>query len=85
MDYDKQGRDDGARAGFQDGLDGKPVSPSPDLAPSLASIVYLHAYTVAYEIAHAQGREAREAILSWRAHAEQAQEHAIDTPERGDV
>ena len=70
---------------FQDGLDGKPIRPSPALAPSLASIVYLHAYTAAYEVAYVNGGRARDTILAWRASAEQVRERGIDMPERDDV
>ena len=70
MNYDDIGRRDGHDAGYRDGLDSKPKRPQPALAPSLASIVYLHAYSGAYETGYAQGREARDVILSWRANTE---------------
>ncbi len=85
MFYEEKGRADGETAGFQDGLDDKPKRPSPDLTPTLASIVYLEAYVAAYDPAYANGREARQTVLDWRANTEAVREFGEQTRDRGDV
>ena len=85
MDYEAKGRADGEEHGFQDGLDGKLHRPRPPLAPTLASLVYLAAYSAAYDIAHLRGASARGAVLSWRADEELARAQENEELERDDV
>lgn len=85
MDYEQQGRADGEAAGFKDGLDGRAIRPSPALAPTLASVVYLHAYTTAYQVSFVRGGEARETIMNWRANADAIHERNDEGRDRSDV
>ena len=85
MNYHLKGREDGEAAGFRDGIEGNPLRPWPDLAPSLASIVYRRAYTAAYEVAFSKGRDAKEQILNWRANTDAVRALDRDGRERGDV
>lgn len=85
MDYEQEGRAEGEAAGFKDGLDGKPIRPSPSLASTLASVVYLHAYTAAYQVAFVRGCEARDTIMNWRSNADAIHERDNQSRERGDA